>query len=237
MRLIRGSFDDEVRYSHDPVSVARSFAEAGAPWLHVVDLDAARTGQPANLDVIAAVCAAVRVPVQCGGGVRSVVAARRLIDVGVARVVVGTAAVERPALICELVSEGHSVAVGVDSLGDEVAIHGWERSSGLRTGEVLAEAAERGAEAVIVTQISRDGTGEGPDVDGLGEVLAATSLDVIASGGIGQLDHISQLAELTADGKRLAGAICGKALHDGAFTIDEALGATRRTRGREGSSR
>lgn len=227
VRLIRGSFDDEVRYSHDPVAVARSFAAQGAPWLHVVDLDAARTGEPVNLAVIAAICAAVDVPVQCGGGVRSLDAAARLTDVGAERVVVGTAAVERPALISDLASQGHSVAVGIDSLGDEVATHGWEQRSGLRTEAVLAEAAERGADAVVVTQISRDGTGQGPDIEGLVAVLEQTSLDVIASGGIGQLDHIAQLARLTSDERRLAGAICGKALHDGVFSVTDALAAVR----------
>lgn len=227
MRLIRGSFDDEVRYSHDPVTVARTFADAGAPWLHVVDLDAARTGELANLDVVASVCAAVNVPVQCGGGVRCAQAAQQLVDAGVSRVVVGTAAVERPELISELANDGLAVAVGIDSVGDEVATHGWERSSGLRTADVLDEVRARGAEAVVVTQINRDGTGEGPDVEGLSAVLAATELDVIASGGIGQLSHITQLAELSSGATRLAGAICGKALHDGVFDVAAALRAAR----------
>ena len=173
VRLYQGDFAAETVYAEDPASVAASFAAVGAPWLHVVDLDAARTGELANLDQVAAIVAAGRVPVQYGGGVRSADAARRLADVGVTRVVIGTAALENPELI-EEVSGRQPVALGLDVRGREIAVRGWRAGSGLGLGDVLA--AEFAVEALVVTQIHTDGTLEGPDMGLLTEVLAVTDL-------------------------------------------------------------
>lgn len=222
VRLYQGDYDRETVYNDDPVAQALEFARAGARWIHVVDLDAARSGTPRNRDVIAAIAAAVDVPIQTGGGVRSEAAADALFEAGVARVVLGTAALEDPALVAALASRV-PVAVGLDARGREVAVRGWEQGSGRDLLDVAREFADVGVEALIVTEIGRDGTLEGPDVDGLGEVLEATELPVIASGGVGTLDDLRALASLRSSGRRLSGAIVGRALYEGAFTLAGAL--------------
>ena len=222
VRLCQGSYDAETAYSDDPAGQARQFADAGASWLHVVDLDAARTGEPVNLPVIAAIAAAVDVPVQTGGGVRSLDAAAALADAGAARVVIGTAAVENPGLV-EQVAARQSVAVGLDARGREVATHGWERGGGGDLLELAARFESSGAEAVVVTEISRDGTMSGPDTDGLAAVLAATGLAVVASGGVAELGDLTALAAIGDRSRRLAGVIVGRALYEGRFTVEQAL--------------
>jgi phosphoribosylformimino-5-aminoimidazole carboxamide ribotide isomerase len=224
VRLYQGDYDRETHYGDDPVAQARAFADAGAPWIHVVDLDAARSGAATNRDVIGRICDAVGVPVQSGGGVRSTEAAAALADVGVARVVIGTAALEQPELVAQVAAR-QPVAVGLDARGRDLAAHGWEVSSGLDRVVVARRFAADGVAAFVVTEISRDGTLEGPAIDQLGEVLAATDVAVIASGGIGTLADLRTLDALEVDGRRLAGAITGRALYEGAFTLSAALEA------------
>jgi phosphoribosylformimino-5-aminoimidazole carboxamide ribotide isomerase len=207
------------------VAVAQGFADSGAPWIHVVDLDAARTGEPVNRPVVAAIAAAVSVPVQTGGGVRSEAAADALLDAGASRVVVGTAALEDPDLVRRLAAGGRRVAVGLDVRGREVAIRGWREGSGADLLDVLPRFGDAGAEAVVVTQIHVDGTLEGPDLEGLAAVLAATDLEVVASGGVGSLEHLRALAGLATDGRALTGAIVGKAIYEGCFSVKEAVDA------------
>lgn len=222
VRLYQGDYARETVYSDDPVAQAMEFAAAGARWIHVVDLDAARTGAPRNRDVIAAICDAVDVPIQTGGGVRSEAAADALFELGVTRVVLGTAALEDPELV-RLLASRHPVAVGLDARGREVAVRGWEEGSGQDLLDVARGFADAGVEALIVTEIGRDGTLEGPDLDGLGEVLEATELPVIASGGVGMLADVIALDALRSAGRRLSGAIVGRALYEGAFTLTDAL--------------
>jgi phosphoribosylformimino-5-aminoimidazole carboxamide ribotide isomerase len=227
VRLYQGDYDQETVYGDDPVAQARAFAAAGAPWIHVVDLDAARTGDPRNRAVVAAIAAAVDVPVQTGGGVRDDAAADALLDAGVRRVVVGTAALERPDWVRRLADRRPGrVAVGLDARGRDVAVHGWVEGSGRDLVEVARSFGDAGVAALVVTEIGRDGTLEGPDVDQLSAVLASTSLDVVASGGVGALDHVRALADLDVGGRRLAGVIVGKALYEGAFSVAEAVEAT-----------
>jgi phosphoribosylformimino-5-aminoimidazole carboxamide ribotide isomerase len=222
VRLYQGDYDRETIYNDDPVAQALLFAAQGARWIHVVDLDAARSGTPRNREVIAAIAEAVDVPVQTGGGVRDDAAADALFEAGVARVVLGTAALEDPALVRRLASR-LPVAVGLDARGREVAVRGWEQGSGRDLLDVAREFADAGVEALIVTEIGRDGTLAGPDLVGLGEVLDATELPVIASGGVGVLDDLRALAALRSTGRSLAGAIVGRAIYEGAFTVHEAL--------------
>ena len=224
VRLYQGDFDRETVYGDDPVDQAKRFADEGAAWIHVVDLDAARTGEPVNRAVIAAIAAAIDVPVQTGGGVRDLDAARALADDGVARVVVGTAAVERPELVSEI-AEVVPVAVGLDVRGREVSVRGWEHGSGLDLAEVLPRFAEAGAAAAVATQIDRDGTGLGPDLDVYRELLSSAEMPVVASGGVGSLDHLVALAALSVDGRHVAGVIVGRALYEGAFSLSEARAA------------
>ena len=220
VRLYQGDFAAEIIYAEDPAEVAAAFAAAGSQWLHVVDLDAARTGELTNLAHVGAIVAATGLPVQYGGGVRSVEAAARLEEVGVARVVVGTAALENPSLVAEIAAR-QPVAVGLDVRGREVAVRGWRAAGGRSLGEVLASAP--GAEAAVVTQISADGTLGGPDMELLAEVLAATAVPVIASGGVGTLEDLLRLADLRTGGRALAGAIVGRAIYERTVDLAEAL--------------
>jgi len=214
VRLHQGDFDQETVYDDDPVAVARSFEAAGAHWIHVVDLDAARrTGS--NRDVVVAVAQGVSVPVQTGGGVRDA----SLLDEGVARIVLGSAAIEDPALVRRLASEHPGrVAVGLDHWGGEVRVRGWKEGSGRRLLEVAAELALPGVAAFVVTDISRDATLIGPDLEGLGALRGAIDVPVIASGGVGSLDDLVALRNLG-----VAGAIVGKAIYEGRFGVSEAV--------------
>ena len=229
VRLYQGDFDTETVYDDDPVSVAQRFCEEGARWLHVVDLEAARSGELANLDVVEAIAQQVEIPVQYGGGVRSPQAARQLLEAGVKRLVVGTAALERPELLGEI--EG-SVALGLDVRGREVAVRGWRTGSLRSISEVLGELfgpgeasdAER-PDVLIVTQIARDGTLQGPDFDLLSEVLSLSDIPLIASGGVGDSEDVAHLAELSHSGRCLAGVIVGKALYEGRASLPELITA------------
>jgi phosphoribosylformimino-5-aminoimidazole carboxamide ribotide isomerase len=222
VRLYQGDYGRETVYGDDPVAQARGFADAGSPWIHVVDLDAARTGEPVNRPHVAAIAAAVDVPVQTGGGVRDEAAADALLEAGVARVVLGTAALEDPDLVRRLAGRA-PVAVGLDARGRDVAVRGWEQGSGRDVLDVARAFEDAGVAALVVTEIGRDGTLGGPDLEGLAAVLDAVGTEVIASGGVGTLDDLRTLAALEVGGRRLSGAIVGRALYEGSFTIAEAL--------------
>jgi phosphoribosylformimino-5-aminoimidazole carboxamide ribotide isomerase len=226
VRLRRGDYAAETVYDDDPVAVARRFAAAGARWLHVVDLDAARTGEAANLAVVEAICAAVPCSVQAGGGVRSAEAAGALLASGAARVVVGTAVVESPELVDELCAmHPGRIAVGLDARGRALAVHGWQDATGADLLDVAGRLDAAGVAALVVTEIGRDGTLEGPDVDQLGSVLGATDLPLIASGGVASIADLNRLRDLRVGGRSLSGAIVGTALYEGRFTLEEALSA------------
>jgi phosphoribosylformimino-5-aminoimidazole carboxamide ribotide isomerase len=222
VRLYQGDYDRETVYGDDPVAQARSFEAAGAQWIHVVDLDAARTGQPVNREVVAAIAAGVGVPVQAGGGVRDEATAEALFDAGVARVVVGTAALEDPEFVRRL-AERHPVAVGLDARGRELAVRGWVQGSGADLLELAAQFEDAGVAALVVTEIARDGTLEGPDLTGLAEVLAVTRVPVIASGGVGTLDDLRALGDLESGGRCVSGVIAGRAIYEGRFSVTDAV--------------
>jgi phosphoribosylformimino-5-aminoimidazole carboxamide ribotide isomerase len=227
VRLYQGDHGRETVYGDDPVAQAEAFSAAGAPWIHVVDLDAARTGEAANRAVVAAIAAAVDVPVQAGGGVRDDAAADALLAAGVRRVVVGTAALADPAWVRRLAARHPDrVAVGLDARGRDVAVHGWTEGTGRDLVDVARGFDGAGVAALVVTEIGRDGTLAGPDLGQLGDVLAATGLDVVASGGVGTLADLRALAALDVGGRRLAGAIVGRALYEGAFALPDAVAAT-----------
>lgn len=228
VRLVEGDFGRETVYDDDPVAVAGRLAGAGARWIHVVDLDAARTGEPVNRPVIAAIAATVAgagVRVQTGGGVRSVGDADALLGAGVERVVLGTAAVERPALVAEVAARWPGrVAVGFDHRRGEVRLRGWAEGAGQRVTDLVPGAVASGAGALIVTDIARDGRLSGPDLDGLGVLLELTGAPVIASGGIRDLADVAALAALRGPGdRRLAGAVAGTAIYEGALDVAEAI--------------
>lgn len=232
VRLRQGDYAQETVYGDDPVQVARGFIDAGSLWVHVVDLDAARSGDPVNRPTVAAIAALASsrgVSVQTGGGVRSVDAAAALFDAGVARVVVGTAAVERPEVVADIAALGRgAVAVGLDAHGHadgryEVAVHGWTAGSGLDLFDVLRRLEDAGAQAVVATEIGRDGMLTGPDLALYSSLLQRTKLAVVASGGVSSLDDLRALHALGG----LEGAIAGKAIYEARFTVADAIAACR----------
>jgi phosphoribosylformimino-5-aminoimidazole carboxamide ribotide isomerase len=220
VRLTKGDYAAETVYGDDPVAVAESFAAAGAPWVHVVDLDAARSGNAVNREVVGRIATALqgRAALQNGGGVRTLDDARVLAELGVARVVMGSAAVADPELVA-LASEIVPVAVGLDHRDGELAVHGWTEGSGVRLDDALGRFPS--AAAFVITDISRDGMLSGPDVEGLATAVAATSVPVVASGGVASIADIVALASIAG----LGGVITGKALYEGRFTVAEALAA------------
>ncbi|MFV0316903.1 MAG: 1-(5-phosphoribosyl)-5-[(5-phosphoribosylamino)methylideneamino]imidazole-4-carboxamide isomerase [Microthrixaceae bacterium] len=224
VRLYQGDYSRSTDYGGAPEAQAVTFEGAGAPWIHVVDLDAARSGDPVNREVIARITDAVSVPVQTGGGVRDRAAAEALFEVGVERVVVGTAAVEDPDLVVALAAD-HRVAVGLDARGREVAVRGWQEGSAADLLDLAGRFSEVGVDALVVTEIGRDGTLDGPDLDGLAAVLAAVDVPLIASGGVGGLADLHALAGLTSGGRHLCGAIVGRAIYEGEFTVSDAVEA------------
>jgi phosphoribosylformimino-5-aminoimidazole carboxamide ribotide isomerase len=241
VRLRQGDYADATTYGSDPVGMALSFAAEGARWIHVVDLDAARTGSPVNRPIISALTDAVGVSgvwVQTGGGVRDRASIDALRASGVARVVVGTAAVRDPSLGDAAAADWPGgVAVGLDFRhrpdgGCEVAVHGWTEGSGVDLFELVRRFDGSGAAALVVTEIGRDGMLSGPDVDGLGRVLEATSAaGIVASGGVSSVGDLEVLAGLERAGRRLAGAITGKAVYEGRFGVAEALAVLARVGG------
>jgi phosphoribosylformimino-5-aminoimidazole carboxamide ribotide isomerase len=235
VRLLRGEYDAETVYG-DPVTQATRYEKAGASILHVVDLDAARTGVAENATEIARIVASVRIPVEVGGGVRSFERARELFGLGVARVVLGTAAIEDPDFARSLAGAyPGQVVLGLDYRSTlvhgvtrrAVAVRGWEQDAGVDLLDVVARHADDPIAAVVATDIGHDGTLEGPDLDGYRALLAATEIPVIASGGVGTLDDLRALRDLAVGDQRVSGVIVGKALLEGAFDIEEAVAACR----------
>ena len=228
VRLAQGDFGRETVYGTDPVQRALAFEAGGAQWLHVVDLDAARTGKAGNRAVGADIAAAVRIPVQAGGGVRAEADAEELFEGGAARVIVGTAALSVPGFLARLAGRWPGrVAAGVDHFNGEVRVKGWSEESGHKLEAAVAELAAAGAAAVVVTEISRDGLMVGPDVAGYRALLEVCEVPVIASGGVGSLEHLRRLAWLRVAGRQLAGVIVGRAIYEGRFSVPDAVAATR----------
>jgi phosphoribosylformimino-5-aminoimidazole carboxamide ribotide isomerase len=226
VRLTQGDFARETVYGDDPVAQARAFTDAGSPWIHVVDLDGARTGDGANREVIKAVAASTLTPVQTGGGIRTDADVDELLEAGVARVVLGTAALEDPAW-ARAVAARHPgrVVLGLDARGDEVAVRGWAEVSGRTLLDVAREMDDAGFVAYVVTQIEVDGVGTGPDVETYRLLLQECETDIVASGGVGSAAHLRDLVALEEGIRVLAGVVVGKALYDGSLSIDDALAA------------
>jgi phosphoribosylformimino-5-aminoimidazole carboxamide ribotide isomerase len=224
VRLVQGDFARETVYGDDPEAMARRWAAAGARWLHVVDLDGARAGKPVQAEIVGRICRAVSIPVQTGGGLRDEAAVKTVLDAGVARAILGTVAVRDPAL-CERVCRAHEgrVAVGIDARDGIARVAGWEEGSSIRATELARDVAARGAAAIIYTDIGRDGTEEGPNVDETAAVARAAGIPVIASGGVGTLAHLRAVAARAADG--IEGVIVGRALYTGSIAIEDALAA------------
>jgi len=223
VRLLQGAYDRETVYDGDPVALARGYAEAGAAWLHLVDLDAARDGGKGNRAAIARVVRALPVPCEVGGGIRSEEDVAEVLGLGAACVVVGTLAAERPEVLPRLAARfGERVVLGLDARGGEVRVRGWLEGSGRRVSDLARAAAEAGLRRAVYTDITRDGMLVGPDVEGAAAIQRDTGLRVTASGGVGTLGHIGAAARAGLDA-----CIVGRALLDGRFTLADALAAAR----------
>jgi len=228
VRLTQGDFGRETVYGTEPVERAKAFEAAGARWVHVVDLDAARSGVATNRPVIADIAAAVGIPVQAGGGVRRAEDVAELLDAGAARVIVGTAAVVQEGFLAEVAQRWPGrVGAAVDHFNGEVRVKGWAEGVGRDVATVVQKMAAVGAAVVMVTEISRDGLMVGPDLAGYRLLLEKSEVPLIASGGVGTLDDIRRLAWLHVNGRRLAGVIVGRAIYEGRFTVPEAVAASR----------
>jgi phosphoribosylformimino-5-aminoimidazole carboxamide ribotide isomerase len=233
VRLTQGDFGREDRYG-DPLALAASYVEAGARWIHVVDLDGARTGVPHERGVLGGIvrlAGAAGVEVEFGGGIRSEDDAAEVLESGVARVVLGTAALEEPALAGRSarrwpgrVAVGLDYRVGPDGVAEAQA-QGWLAGSGRSVTDLLELWQHDPIGAVVATSVARDGMLSGPDLAGLQALLDATSLPVVASGGVSTLEDLVALAGLQARGRRLAGAIVGKAIVEGRFSVQEGIAA------------
>ena len=226
VRLRRGRKAEATAYG-DPLEMAAKWVSRGAEWLHVVDLDGAFLGRLKNLDLLREMAAAVPLAkIQVGGGIRSIAVVESLLDAGIQRVVLGTAAVEDPAFVKQALKEQpHNIAVGIDALDGNVQVAGWTENSHIRAITLAKRLQELGARVVIYTDISRDGVLAGPNIEATKEMLESTDLSVIASGGVSSIADLRHLAEL--DHSRLDGVIIGKALYEGLIGIEEALAHAR----------
>jgi phosphoribosylformimino-5-aminoimidazole carboxamide ribotide isomerase len=224
VRLRQGRFEDETVYRDDPADAARDWVDAGARALHVVDLDGARVGEPRSLEHLARIAERSAVPVQYGGGLRSIEAVRAAIEAGASRVILGTAAFRDLDLLDAAVAEYRSrVVVSVDVRGGCVATAGWTETTELPAVEAIVALQDRGVKAFVYTDADRDGMLEGPDLDDVRRIGAAVRGRWIVSGGVGAAEHLRALAELRL--VNLAGVISGKALYEGAFTVAEGQAA------------
>ena len=222
VQLYQGKFDRETVFSDDPVDAARRWADQGATRLHVVDLDGARDGLSQNLSTIADIISSVNVPVQVGGGIRSVEAAQAVMSLGADRVIIGTAAVETPTIIRDLgESIGiESVIVGLDAQDGYVAIKGWRETTGVQATELARQTVALGVPRFLYTDISRDGTLTEPNFEALETMIEVSGAHIIASGGISSIAHLKRLAEIGAES-----AVVGTAIYTGDIDLVKALNA------------
>jgi len=227
VRLFQGQFDRVTEYSNDPLEMAQYWKSQGAQWLHIVDLDGARTGKMENIDVIKKIAKEIGIPVQVGGGVRSEVVAKDLLKSGVARVILGTIAVEleelitKSLIILQILGEygSEQVAVSLDCLNGYVTQRGWTKSSGVKDMDQAKWLEDRGVKTIIYTDITKDGTLQGPNYQALDNILKSTNMGVIASGGITTIEDVRKLSLM----KGIVGAITGKAIYEGKLDFKKAL--------------
>ncbi len=218
VRLIRGDYAQRTDYG-SPLEIAKKFADEGAAWLHIVDLDGAKQGVPVNTNVIAEICSSLPIKVQMGGGIRTVQCARMMTEMGVKRVVIGTRLVQDEGCAAGFFQQMGSKAIaGVDTRGGKVATHGWTEDSTLNGTEFAKHMEQMGCKRVVFTDVATDGTLSGPNFSATREMVQALSIPVIASGGVGSLEDIDALRETGVEG-----VIVGKAIYENRFTLAEAI--------------
>ncbi len=224
VRLLQGDYERETAYDADPVDAAKRWADEGAEFLHVVDLDGAKAGEPQNLESVRRIAAAVDCPIQVGGGLRDPGSVGLMLDAGAERVVIGTAALRDPEFLTGMLEQySYRVVVSVDARGGSVSLSGWTEATGRDVAATVAELSERGVERFLCTEIDVDGTMEGPAISELSRIAAATGAQVIASGGVGDLADLEALARMEAP--NVEGAIVGRALYERRFTVAEGIAA------------
>jgi len=220
VRLLQGDYSRETVFSDDPPAMAKHWESLGAPRLHVVDLDGAREGEPRNLEVVRAICAAVSIPVELGGGMRDTAIAQQALEVGVDRVIVGTAALDPEAAAAFVAELGERVVAGIDARDGMVAVHGWLDTTAVRAVDLARKVVALGFRWIVFTDIQRDGTLGGTNIPALHEMVTAVSASVIASGGITTVEDLRAARNAGA-----AGAIVGRALYTGDLDLKAALEA------------
>ncbi|WP_170409429.1 1-(5-phosphoribosyl)-5-[(5-phosphoribosylamino)methylideneamino]imidazole-4-carboxamide isomerase [Ruegeria atlantica] len=225
VRLLRGEMDKATVFNEDPAAQARAFVEAGCEWLHLVDLNGAFAGEPVNAVPVEAILKECNVPAQLGGGIRDMATIETWIEKGLARVILGTVAVENPDLVREAAKAfPGKVAVGIDARNGMVATKGWAEETDVQVTDLARSFEDAGVAAIIYTDINRDGAMQGPNVEATAALARAVSIPVIASGGV---SSIADLIDLRDCGAALNGAISGRALYDGAIDLKEALTTVR----------
>jgi phosphoribosylformimino-5-aminoimidazole carboxamide ribotide isomerase len=223
VRLVQGRKEDQTVYSSSPGKVAASFQEQGARWLHIVDLDGAFDGRPGNLEAIRDIAAAITIPFQVGGGLRSKEDVERILAIGAGRVIIGTRAVSSPDFIAELIKNfgAERVVLGLDARDGMVAVEGWVEKSNLKALDFALTMKEAGIKTAVYTDVSRDGLLQGPNLQAIETMARYSGLSIIASGGVSTLDNIKALKALEPIG--VSGAIIGKALYEGKINLTEAI--------------
>ena len=223
VRLLRGDMEKSTVFNDNPASQAMEFVNAGCEWLHLVDLNGAFAGEPVNAAAVEAILKQTKVPAQLGGGIRDMATIESWLDKGLARVILGTVAVENPDLVREAAKAfpGH-VAVGIDARNGRVATKGWAEETDVMVTDLAKSFEDAGVAAIIYTDINRDGAMQGPNVEATADLACAVSIPVIASGGVSSMEDLIALRDCGAD---LNGAISGRALYDGAIDLKTALAA------------
>jgi phosphoribosylformimino-5-aminoimidazole carboxamide ribotide isomerase len=223
VRLVQGQFNDETIYSNHPVEMARKFEQMGAEYLHVVDLDGARLGEPQNIAIISEMAVKLGIPIQLGGGIRTIEMIEIILCKGIERVILGTSAVKDPDMVKKAVqSFGRNLAVAIDARDGLVAIEGWAKTSSFTAVGFAKKMEDLGAKTIIYTDISRDGMLKGPNLKAMEEMVKSVGIEVIASGGVTSLEDIINLKELG-----VSGAIVGKAIYTGDIKLQEAIAAAK----------
>ena len=221
VRLLRGSFSDVTVYGDNPAEMAKKWESLGGEFIHVVDLDGALKGHGVNAEAIKEICNSVSVPVQTGGGIRTMEDIEAKLNCGISRVIIGTKAVADAEFVKNAVKKyGDKIVIGIDAKDGMVAIEGWEKTSDFTAVEFGKKMADLGVKTIIYTDIATDGTLMGPNVEAMAEMVRATGIDIIASGGIGSIEHIKALLPTGVEG-----VICGRALYTGDVLLDEAIKA------------
>lgn len=221
VRLIQGDYNQETIYSDSPVDMAKNWANKGAEFIHIVDLDAAKSGETANSEVIKEIAKSCPVPIQVGGGIRSIDVIRDYLDNGINRVIIGTAAINHPEFLQEAVlNYGERIVVSVDAKNGYVATDGWTDTSEVKAIDLLKDLVKVGVKTIVYTDIAKDGMLEGPNFKELETMHNASEIDVVASGGVSTVEDVQKLKEMN-----MYGAIVGKALYDGTVTLEALLEA------------